>query len=397
MNRWLRVLFAGIVVATLFAPHFTAAQSSGSGLIIDCDRADIINGGNATVQNRCDIEDFVQQFVRLGQYGITIVVFLAALMLVYGGFEFITAGGRQTKISSGQNIISGTVIGLIISFSAYVIINFSVGAITGTQTSTNPFTAIATVFGRPDQKSAGLTKPFSGDGAENTPRCREEWDTSCSNHILCADPAGENSGPVSDTQARLNQLGCGCGDVDSCYGEQTLTCVRRFQIANSLVPTGTVNAETSQAMGQNGATRCDGAATAAQITATLAALPRPTANVADVDSTTTGCCVVQKAINSVDLAPLYCINDLNKQACAALGSNYFFVEGKQCAADSETIPKCGFCRTADDFCIQEVGQYWCTNVAKDTASSVPITFEKGVCAPGGVCAQGCDTTLKATF
>ncbi|GEM_PF-2260804 len=376
----------------------TPAKSKG--LIIECDRA--VTNPDGTVNEektkRCGVEQFVNQFVVLGQYGITIVIFLAALMLVYGGFEFITAGGRQSKISSGQNIITGTVIGLLISFSAYVIINFAVGAITGTKTSTNPFTAISTVFNNPKNEDVkNLVKPFSGEGAVTSSTCREDWDSSCSNHILCVDPVGEDSGVITSAQARLNNVGCGCGKTDGCFGEQTLTCVRRFQVANGLVPSGTLDQATSDKLYEASPIRCDGVAKP-EIDATLAALPKPTDNVSGTSTGTEGCCVIQKNVSGAT-TPLYCINNLDQRACAALGGVAKFVPGVQCAASGETNTLCGFCRTPDDFCIEEVGQYWCTAVAKNasTGGTLPITFEKGVCRGGGVCAQGCDDTLKTTF
>lgn len=387
----------GPVQAPTSGSSDSESTSGSGGLIQECDRAVIGKDGTVTSINRCGVEDFVNQFVVLGQYGITIVVFLATLMLVYGGFEFITAGGRQSKISSGQNIITGTVIGLIISFSAYVIINFTVGAITGTKTSTNPFTAISTVFGGRTVEGTNLNKPFSGDGAVTSSTCREEWDSSCSDHILCVDPPGEDSGTITSAQQRLNSFGCGCGQkIDGCFGEQTLTCVRRFQIANRLVPTGTLNQATLSKLNEANPTICNGGAKA-EIDAVLAALPKPTAQVSGKSNDTNGCCVIQKNISGANV-PLYCINDLNERACAGLGGIAEFVPGEQCAASEKTNTLCGFCRTADDQCIEEVGQYWCTSVAKDSAgSALPITFEKGVCRGGGVCGQSCTDTLRVNI
>lgn len=407
MNRWIRILITGMMVVTaatpILIPSAVSAQESIKPLIIECDRVVLDSNGVvdkvATDNNRCKVTDFVQQFVDLAAYGLTIVVFLAALMLVYGGFEFITAGGRQSKISSGQNIITGTVIGLLVSLSAFVIINFVVGAITGTKTSANPFTAIATVFGRPDQTD--LVRPFSGSGEETSPStCRAEWDTSCADQILCADPADQNtSGTIASLQSRLNQLGCGCGTVDGCFGAQTLTCVRRFQIANTLVPTGTINPETNDALAEANPVSCNSTTDISrQISTTLAALPRPTANVSDVTTGNSGCCVVNKNITSTALTPMYCIDELDYRACKALGPDVYFVSGKRCTEDSETIKVCGFCQSAGNSCFQQAGQYWCEKVAKESGSTTPLTFTRGVCSglavPGGICSNGCDNTLK---
>lgn len=381
-------LIASVSVVAFGIPT-AVAQSADEGLIIECDRA----GADGTVSNRCGVEEFVAQFVRLAQWGLTIVVFLAVLMLVYGGFEFITAGGRQSKISSGQNIISGTVIGLMISLSAYVIINFVVGAITDTKTSPNPFTAIATVFGGRTIDNTSITKPFSGiDDHLATPTCRTNWNTTCHSEVYCADEAQIGlTGPVAKIQARLNTLGCGCG-VDGCFGKATAQCVRRFQIANDIIPTGTVNAETEAKMALAAPQRCDEAAAAARINTILSVVPATVLPSSSI-STEVGCCVVRAQLDGA-ATPLYCINDQSERACAALGSDYLYVKGQQCAAANETKSLCGFCRSIDSYCFEEVGKYWCDNVVKDPDTGVPYVFEDGVCRGGGICAGECVDALR---
>lgn len=400
-----RLLLGLVVVASLlslgngFTSIAQAQNEQVNPLIIECDRVVLKLDGTVdeAATNRCSVETFVAQFVRLAQWGLTIVVFLAVLMFVYGGFEFITAGGRQAKISSGQNIISGTVIGLLISMSAYVIINFSVGAITGTKTSTNPFTAIATVFDNPKNKDINdlqnIIKPFSGlDDQKSTPQCRTTWNTACNSEIYCADEAQLGlSGPVASYQSRLKSLGCCTGTIDGCYGKSTTQCVRRFQIANNVFPTGTIDAKTKAAMEQANAQRCDDAANQVKINTALNAVPATVLPDSSI-STDSGCCVVRKNVGETP-TPLYCINELSERACAALGPNYVFAKGEQCSRADSTKTLCGLCRSVDNFCFQEAGRYWCENVVQDPESGLPHTFENRTCIGGGVCNE-CLEQLK---
>lgn len=393
MRRLLLSLAVLSSLATSMVATVPVAHAQSEGLIIECDRAVLKADGTVdeTKTKRCGVEQFVAQFVRLAQWGLTIVVFIAVLMLVYGGFEFITAGGRQTKISSGQNIISGTIIGLAISMTAYVIINFSVGAITGTKTSSNPFTAISTVFGGKEIDSQSITKPFSGVGDKSSsPNCRAAWDTTCSNQVYCADPEEDGSnGQIATFQGKLQGFGCGC-KVDGCFGAEMAQCIRQFQIANNLVPSGALNENTLDTLLQANPQRCD--SNAARINAVLNNLPKTTTGFSkSLNSTDTGCCVVQKNVSGAD-RPLYCINDISERGCAALGSGYKYASGKACAEDPGTIPLCGFCRDTANGCFEEVGKYWCDSVAK-SANGNAMTFQQGVCRGGGVCGS-CTDTLK---
>jgi len=59
----------------------------------------------------------------LYNYGLSVVSILAAIMLMVGGLLWLTSGGDSGKISQAKNTIAGSVIGLIILFSAYIILN----------------------------------------------------------------------------------------------------------------------------------------------------------------------------------------------------------------------------------------------------------------------------------
>lgn len=50
------------------------------------------------------------------------VIFLA--LMIYGGFMWMTAAGKEDKAKKGLDTILAAVIGLIIVFSAYAVTNF---------------------------------------------------------------------------------------------------------------------------------------------------------------------------------------------------------------------------------------------------------------------------------
>ena len=57
---------------------------------------------------------------------------VALLLLVYGGISMIISGGNESKITKSKSIIVYTLIGLVIIFSSYLIINFTINSIRGT-------------------------------------------------------------------------------------------------------------------------------------------------------------------------------------------------------------------------------------------------------------------------
>lgn len=55
----------------------------------------------------------------LGLIGIVAVV-----MMIYGGFQFLTSAGDAAKVAKAKNIVMYSVVGLVVAVLAYAIVNF---------------------------------------------------------------------------------------------------------------------------------------------------------------------------------------------------------------------------------------------------------------------------------
>lgn len=62
---------------------------------------------------------------------LAIVGALSLLMLIYGGLTMISAGGNDTKVNQGKAIVTYTAIGLVVIFTAYVVISFAIKSLGG--------------------------------------------------------------------------------------------------------------------------------------------------------------------------------------------------------------------------------------------------------------------------
>jgi len=56
-----------------------------------------------------------------------LAVFIAFVFLVIGGLKWITSGGDKSAVESARNTIIAAIIGLVIAFLAYLIINIVLG------------------------------------------------------------------------------------------------------------------------------------------------------------------------------------------------------------------------------------------------------------------------------
>ncbi|MEK7637292.1 MAG: peptidoglycan-binding protein [Patescibacteria group bacterium] len=395
-------LAAALVVGgwAVTAAHADSVSSSGLSIVeqIGCDITNASDPKNITVDNPCQIKDFVNLFIYLSKWGMSILGLLAVFMFVYGGFQFVTAGGRASKVDEGKRVMTGTVIGTIIALTAYVIINTAVAAISGSTirvNSYNPFGPVAAVFTdqTPPLVIQGQTSPVklkapfsgktgSGGAGNDIPDCRKPtsaWDRSCDGdqlQVYCADP-GTSGGEIATLQKKLNDKRCGCGETDGCFGPITVACVRKFQIANLLPPSGVIDATTKGKISSDGRD-CDASGSQADSVASL--LPQTQLSTAPGDGV--GCCIVKSGQND-----LYCVDGVTTRACQALGADSERVSGA-CGVAAGTVGHCGFCSDvttpiSNAQCFQLASPYWCTNVAK-------ISFNFGKC-------DSCRTCVKTVL
>ncbi len=53
-----------------------------------------------------------------------IVGSIALVMVIYGGFIWMTAAGNQEKVTKGRDVLVWAAVGLVIIFSSYALVKF---------------------------------------------------------------------------------------------------------------------------------------------------------------------------------------------------------------------------------------------------------------------------------
>lgn len=73
--------------------------------------------------------DFFKAFAALFNIFLLIAGIVAFLFVLYGGFLYLTAGGDTARTGQGRSFIINALIGIIIIFISYAVVNFLVGRI----------------------------------------------------------------------------------------------------------------------------------------------------------------------------------------------------------------------------------------------------------------------------
>ena len=74
------------------------------------------------------LNDFIQIAIQVSKFILGIVGSLALLMFIYGGLMMIISQGSSDKVEQSKTILKNAVIGLVIVFTSWTIINFVITA-----------------------------------------------------------------------------------------------------------------------------------------------------------------------------------------------------------------------------------------------------------------------------
>jgi len=71
---------------------------------------------------KTEYTSFQAYFVDLVNFAINIALALAVLVIIFGGFKYVTSGGDDAKAKDGKDLIVGAIIGLALLLMIKIII-----------------------------------------------------------------------------------------------------------------------------------------------------------------------------------------------------------------------------------------------------------------------------------
>lgn len=85
-------------------------------------------GGNCTVENSSvHVQNIVNTIINVFSW---VVGVISVIMIIFGGFKYITSSGSSEKVGSAKNTIIYALVGLIIVALAQVIVHFVLHSVT---------------------------------------------------------------------------------------------------------------------------------------------------------------------------------------------------------------------------------------------------------------------------
>jgi hypothetical protein len=139
MKQRITQLFAVLSVSLMMAmgavaPAFAqdAQQQINNGLCAGSNLQFTTDPGQcetATTDATTKINDIIHTIVNILS---AIVGVVAVIMIIVGGFRYITSGGNDTSVTSAKNTILYAIIGLVVVALAQIIVRFTLSKLTNT-------------------------------------------------------------------------------------------------------------------------------------------------------------------------------------------------------------------------------------------------------------------------
>lgn len=124
MSKINKKIFTIILLGIIFIPQITLAQSDK---IVPCGGIDC---------DTCHLFELIGNIINFILW--KLITPITVLALLIGGILLLTAGGSEQQIARGKSIAWNTVLGFIIAFGAWLIINTLLNTIIGQGSFGNP-------------------------------------------------------------------------------------------------------------------------------------------------------------------------------------------------------------------------------------------------------------------
>ncbi len=85
------------------------------------------SGSNCTTDAEGDVKGLVADIINIFSWVVGVV---SVIMIIFGGFRYITSGGEAGKVTSAKNTIVYALVGLVIAALAQVLVLFVLGNVT---------------------------------------------------------------------------------------------------------------------------------------------------------------------------------------------------------------------------------------------------------------------------
>ncbi|MFA5183961.1 MAG: pilin [Patescibacteria group bacterium] len=170
--------------------------------------------------------DLLARYIKaIYDYGLMIGGILAAIVLMGGGVLWLTSGGNDSKVTQAKELISGSITGLVILFSSWVILNTINPDLLQLQILKTKVINVVTLEGIECQwRCVPVGQKCEGGGGHDAIQATSQWRSNKQDYCL------DNIGAMPTNACPTGQLyDCCCRnkyDIPAADGDAMLACLK---------------------------------------------------------------------------------------------------------------------------------------------------------------------------
>lgn len=137
MKKFIKVFVSVLISGVMALSGFSAVYADGGLTTLQ-------KGAEAARCDGCPADLFGETgaFKQITNTILYIVGIIAVIMLIIGGIKYVLSGGDGKKVTDAKNTVLYAIIGLVISFFAYAIVNFVITALPSSDKQANSETSL---------------------------------------------------------------------------------------------------------------------------------------------------------------------------------------------------------------------------------------------------------------
>lgn len=123
MKKLTALLLSGFFIAFGLAPVYTLEQTSAA----HASTVSEVRKGADKTKATGSVNDIIPTIKTIVNIILFLIGAIAVIVIIVAGFRFVVAGGDSNTISQAKNTIIYALVGLIVAFAAFAIVNFVAG------------------------------------------------------------------------------------------------------------------------------------------------------------------------------------------------------------------------------------------------------------------------------
>ena len=136
MTKTFKKVLAGLIAAPLLALGalvVAPVSTPVSAQTCDATNPSITSGAACSKPSGAEADLFGEEsiFTRIVNILLFIIGAVAVIMLIIGGIRYTLSGGKDAEVTAAKNTILYAIIGIVVAFLAYAVVNWVLGSLMG--------------------------------------------------------------------------------------------------------------------------------------------------------------------------------------------------------------------------------------------------------------------------